>query len=164
MLPFRHLLKPSEPFVWTEDMETAFIYSMTVITDTIKEGVKTFDPKKKTALCTDWSKKGIGFLLLQKTCGCQDITPICCKDGWMVTFCGSRFLTGAETQYSPVEGEALAIDWALDKTSHFVQGCPDLTVATDHKPLLKLLGDRHLEDIPNPRLLSLKEKTRYGLL
>ena len=32
-------------------------------------------------------------------------------------------------------------------------------VATDHKPLLKLLGDRKLEDIANPRLVNLKEKT-----
>ena len=29
----------------------------------------------------------------------------------------------------------------------------------DHKPLLKILGDRKLEDIDNPRLLKLKEKT-----
>ena len=31
-------------------------------------------------------------------------------------------------------------------------------MATDHKPLLKILGDRKSEDIPNPRLLNLKEK------
>ena len=31
-----------------------------------------------------------------------------------------------------------------------------------HKPLLKLFGDRCLEDIPNPRLRNLKERTlRY---
>ena len=41
-------------------------------------------------------------------------------------------------------------------------GCSDLTIAVDHKPLLKLLGDRSLEDIPNARLRNLKEKTlRY---
>ena len=37
-----------------------------------------------------------------------------------------------------------------------------LAVAVDHKPLLKVLGDRSLEDIPNARLRNLKEKTlRY---
>ena len=41
-------------------------------------------------------------------------------------------------------------------------GCTDLTIAVDHKPLLKLFGDRFLEDIPNSRLRNLKEKTlRY---
>ena len=35
-------------------------------------------------------------------------------------------------------------------------------MGTDHKPLLRVLGDRRLEDIENPRLESLKEKTlRY---
>ena len=33
-----------------------------------------------------------------------------------------------------------------------------MLIATDHKPLLKILGDRKLEDIANPRLLKLKEK------
>ena len=65
----------------------------------------------------------------------------------------------------PVEGEALAIVDALDKARYFILGCPDLTiltVITDHKPLVKLFGDRSLNDIPNPRLLRLKERSlRY---
>ena len=61
-----------------------------------------------------------------------------------------------------MEGEALAVADALDKARYFVLGCRDLIVAGDHKPLLKLLGDRALDDIPNPRLRNLKEKTlRY---
>ena len=37
-----------------------------------------------------------------------------------------------------------------------------MIVAVDNKPLLKLLADRALDDIPNPRLRNLKEKTlRY---
>ena len=42
-------------------------------------------------------------------------------------------------------------------------GCPDLAVLVDHKPLLKIFGDRCLSDITNPRLFNLKEKTlRFG--
>ena len=53
--------------------------------------------------------------------------------------------------------------WSLEKAKHFILGCPTLYVAVDHKPLLGLLGDRLLEDIPNPRLQNLKEKTlRYS--
>ena len=44
----------------------------------------------------------------------------------------------------------------LDKARYFVLG---LIVAVDHKPLLKLLGDRSLGDISNSRLRNLKEKT-----
>ena len=49
------------------------------------------------------------------------------------------------------------MDWK--KTRYFTLGCKDLVVAVDHKPLLKILGDRKLEDIPNERLLRLKERT-----
>ena len=72
---------------------------------------------------------------------------------------GSRFTKDAETRYAPVEGEALAVQWGLENTRHFTLGNSKLLVATDHKPLLKILGDRKLEDIDNPRLLKLKEKT-----
>ena len=82
--------------------------------------------------------------------------------GWKVTFVGSRFCSPAESRYAPIEGESLAVAWSLEKAKYFVLGHPDLIVAVDHQPLLKLLGDRAMEDIPNPRLFNLKEKTlRY---
>ena len=40
-------------------------------------------------------------------------------------------------------------------TRHFVLGYRDLQIAVDHKPLLKLFGDRSLEDISNTRLRNL---------
>ena len=72
---------------------------------------------------------------------------------------GSRFLHDAETRYAPIEGEALAVAYALHQCRYFVLGCKDLTVATDHKPLLNILNDRSLADIQNRRLQNLKEKT-----
>jgi hypothetical protein len=38
-------------------------------------------------------------------------------------------------------------------------GCDDLLVVVDHKPLIKLLGDRRLDEIDNPRLFRLKQRT-----
>ena len=72
---------------------------------------------------------------------------------------GSRFLHEVETRYAPIEGECLAVTYALHQTRYFILGCEDLTVATDHKLLLGLLNDRSLADIGNRRLLNLKEKT-----
>ena len=61
-----------------------------------------------------------------------------------------------------MEGEALTVADALEKTRYFVLGCENLIVAVDHKPLLKLLADRAIDDIPTHRLRNLKEKTlRY---
>ena len=162
MLPFRQLLKPSTPFVWTPALQSAFDESKAVITSEIEDGVRIFDPSKPTCLATDWSKNGIGFWLLQKHCGCEGMTPFCCATGWKITLVGSRFTHAAESRYAPVEGEALAVVDALDKARYFVLGCEDLIIAVDHKPLLKIFADRGLEDIPNPRLRNLKEKSlRY---
>ena len=75
---------------------------------------------------------------------------------------GSRFTHAAESRYAPIEGEALAVVDALDKTRFFVLGCEKLIIAVDHKPLLKVFGDRSFQDISNTRLRNLKEKTlRY---
>ena len=72
---------------------------------------------------------------------------------------GSKFNSNAESNYAPIEGECLSVVKALHKCRHFVLGCKDLVVVTDHKPLLKVLGDRQLEEICNPRIFKLKEKT-----
>ncbi|XP_063960192.1 uncharacterized protein LOC135155220 [Lytechinus pictus] len=93
---------------------------------------------------------------------CKNTEPFCCNTGWKITLVGSRFTHAAEARYAPVEGEALALADALDKARYFVLGCEDLTIAVDHKPLLKIFADRALQEIPNPRLRNLKEKTlRY---
>ena len=51
---------------------------------------------------------------------------------------------------SAVEGESLAFVWALKQLQYFTQGCDNLLVLTDHKPLVKLFGDRTLDGIANP--------------
>ena len=57
----------------------------------------------------------------------------------------------------------LAAAWAMKKCRHFILGCDSFLLAVDHKPLLSLLGQKDLEDIENPRLQNLKEKTmRYA--
>ena len=86
----------------------------------------------------------------------------CCRTGWKITLVGSHFTHTAESRYAPVEGVALAGADALDKVRFFVLGCSDLIIAVDHKPLLKIYGDRSLEENSNGRLRNLKEKTlRY---
>ncbi|XP_066975342.1 uncharacterized protein [Macrobrachium rosenbergii] len=79
--------------------------------------------------------------------------------GWRIALCGSRHLSQAEAGYAAVEGEALAVTWCLKKARLLMLGCPNLLIVTDHRPLVKLLGDRELKDILNPRLFHLKEKT-----
>ena len=163
MLPFRDLLKPNKEFNWNEDLQTTFDQSKIAITQEIANGVRIFDKSKPTCLATDWSKHGIGYWLFQKHCSCPSNYLFCCNQGWKITLVGSRFTHPAESRYAPIEGEALAVADTLDKARHFVLGCRNLTIAVDHKPLLKIFGDRSLEHISNTRLLrNLKERTlRY---
>ena len=48
--------------------------------------------------------------------------------------------------------------WALEQTKYFTLGCDTLIVAVDHKPLVKLFGDRTLDEITNTRLFRLKQR------
>ena len=159
MAPFRNLLKPGTRFIWTKDLDDLFEESKAVITHEIHRGVEIYDKGLPTCLVSDWSREGIRFWLLQKHCACASSRPFCCKTGWKIVLVGSRFTSGAESRYAPVEGEALALVDALEKARHFTLGCPDLLVVVDHKPLIKLFGDRSLDEIPNPRLLNLKERS-----
>ena len=96
---------------------------------------------------------------MQKHCTCQSRLPDCCQDGWRITLAGSRFLQDAEARYAPIEGEALAVAWGLEQSKYFTVGCDDLLVVTDHKPLVKILGDRMLDEIHNTRMFRLKQRT-----
>ena len=78
------------------------------------------------------------------------------NQGWKITLVGSPFTHAAKSRYAPVEGEALAVANALDKARFFVLGCTNLIIAFDHKPLLKIFGDRSLDKISNARLRNLK--------
>ena len=160
MEPFRRFLSPKVKFEWNEDLSQAFQRSKQRIVEAIKEGVQIFDIKRRTCLRTDWSKKGIGFFLAQQHCGCEIGSYGCCPDGWRITLAGSRFLSPTETNYAPIEGEALAVAWSLEQTKYFTMGCDNLLVIVDHKPLTKIFGDRRLDEIENPRLLRLKRRTR----
>ena len=159
MAPFKPFLSPKCKFEWTSELDNAFNLSKIAIVEAIRHGVEIFDPSLRTCLRPDWSKTGIGYMLLQKHCSCTTETPDCCEDGWGIALAGSRFLSPTEQRYAPVEGEALAIAWGLEQTKYFTQGCDDLVVITDHKPLTKILGDRTLDEIENSRIFRLKQRT-----
>ena len=162
MAPFRDLLKKSanKQVYWDDHLQQKFEESKKVLCQLAKDGLAYFDCARPTMAVTDWSKDGIGFIVMQQYCQCNSVdTPFCCKDGWRLALCGSRQLTSTEANYAPVEGEAMAVVWCLKKAKLFLLGCPNLTIITDHKPLVKLFGDKELKDIQNPRLLAMKEKT-----
>ena len=85
--------------------------------------------------------------------------PDCCTIGWKVTLAGSRLLNEAEKNYASIEGQPFVIVWSVEQIKYFIKGCKDLVVVTDHKPLVKIFGDRTLNEIQNTRIFRLKQRT-----
>ena len=46
----------------------------------------------------------------------------------------------------------------MEKTAYFTLGCSDLTVGTDHKPLISIVNETGIGDIKTPRQQRLKER------
>ena len=83
-----------------------------------------FDTAKELVLATDAFDYGVGAVLSHKMEGGTE-RPI----GYM-----SRYLNGAERNYSTLEKEALAINFGVMKFHQFLYG-HSFTIKTDHKPL-----------------------------
>ena len=161
MAPFRELLKKGNKKVyWDGNLKSMFEQAKTELCNLVSDGLSYYDKSRPTIVLTDWSRDGMGFVVLQQYCSCvcQNV-PFCCSGGWKLALCGSRYLYKDEINYAPIEGEAAAVVWCLKKARLFLLGCPKLTLVTDHRPLVKLFGDRELRNIDNPRLFRLKEKT-----
>ena len=69
---------------------------------------------------------------------------------------GSRFLSDAESRYAMIELECLAAAWAMRKCRQFLEGLPSFQLVTDHRPLIPILNDYHLDKLDNPRILRLR--------
>ena len=119
MLPFRDMLKPKNTpggkLYWDQQLQQIFDKAKQAIIKEVMHGVKTYDPKRRTCLATDWSKTGLCHTLLQKYCRCEEIKPNYCENGCGVCLVGSRFTNPAEANYAPIEGEALAVADGLEK-------------------------------------------------
>ena len=101
MQPFRELLKApavGKKVYWDENLTKLFEESKVTIEENIVAGLQTFSRERTTALCTDWSKEGMGYLLMQKKCTCTEVKLSCCPGGWGLVLAGSRFCTGAESR------------------------------------------------------------------
>ena len=123
MIAFRHLLSPKVKFVWTEDLAKAFVLAKLNIVRKIHEGVRMFEVLRVTALVTDWALEEQCLGLWQKHFNCQGpVTIVCCRGRWRIVFMSSRFNNDAQSRYSPIEGEALTIYWAVNKADYFISG------------------------------------------
>ena len=124
-----------------------------------KMGVLIYDPQRRTCLCPDWSKTGIGYWLRQKILWLWLIKARLLPNRLENHLNRFKILKGCRETIRSYWRVALAISYALEDTKYFTLGCDDLIVATDHEPLAKVFGDRALYKITNPRISQLKQRT-----
>ncbi|KAJ8346897.1 hypothetical protein SKAU_G00282980 [Synaphobranchus kaupii] len=103
-----------------------------------------YSAKAETCVSADASSYGIGAVLTQKQPDSE----------WRPVVFISRGLTGAEKHYTQIEKEALAATWACERLSSYLLGMK-FTLETDHKPLLTLLSEKALDELP-PRILRFR--------
>ena len=145
----RELLKKNVAWLWTPEHEEEFQKAKQILTSPAL--VKPFDPSLKTVLLTDASRlHGMGYAL------CQEEGMINGQPKLRLIACNSRSFTPTQQRYATVELECLAIKWAVEDLLFYLQGMPEITVVTDHNPLLGVFK-KHLYEIDNTRLLKYRE-------
>ena len=136
--PLRELLSKESTWVWNDAKEQAF---SKVKEDLTKPTVLfLYNPLAPTKIAADASSYGLGAVLLQKN-----------DNNWETVSYASRSMSETECRYAQIENEALATTWACEK---FVLGM-HFTIETDHKPLVPLLGEKNLDNLP-PRILRFR--------
>ena len=113
----RSLLKKQVSFAWSSDMQKEFEDIKLAISNSVN--LTHFDPNKSATIETDGSLKGLGAVLIQENKPVKFL---------------SKSLTQAESGYSNIERELLAILFACERLHVYIYG-RTVTVHTDHKPL-----------------------------
>ena len=113
--------KKQEEIVWNEEANEAFELLKTRIAQYPILRLPCFN--RSFILATDASEDGIGGVLMQEH-----------DDGKFPVIYISRKLKSAETRYSTIERECLALVWAVKKLKHYLLG-KEFILQTDHQPL-----------------------------
>ena len=132
--PLRNLIKesndPGFTFYFSEDHKKAVNTLKEMMTNA--PVLRFYNTKEPIVISGDASQAGLGAVLLQ---------------GEKPVAYASKALTSAERNYSQIEKEMLAIVFGLKKFHTYVYGRNDVTIETDHLPLVRIL-EKPLHQVP----------------
>lgn len=122
----RKLSKKNVQFKWDVKCEREF----KDLKESFKEDtlLRHFDPESTTWVAVDAHKYGLSAILLQG----ESI------DAAKPVSMASRATSPVEERYPQLDLEALAIDFALRRYRYYLIGGPQVTIITDHKPLVSI--------------------------
>ena len=141
--PLRQLLSVKNVWTWNPMLDKAFSAVKDALTKPTV--LVTYSTAAETKVSADASCHSLGAVLLQRQ---QSSAP------WKPVVYASRSLSEVEKRYAQIEKEALASTWACERFTDYILG-KHVTIETDHKPLVSLLGSKQLIDLP-PRILRFR--------
>nr|CAI5851190.1 unnamed protein product [Callosobruchus analis] len=118
----RYLTKKNIPFSWTSDHEKELLNLKSLITSS--PILRIFDTSLPIVIQCDASSEALGCCILQ--------------EGHPVAF-ASRCLTESEKRWAQIEKELASIVFCFEKFHNYLYGF-DVTVQTDHKPLVAIFS------------------------
>jgi transposase InsO family protein len=127
--PLHRLLKKNVSWNWTNEDQALFDrLKLEITSDRV---LVHYDPQLPLVLSCDASEKGVGAVL-QHRYPDDTLRPI---------MAASRTLTVAESNYSSIDCEALAILFGVGKFYKYLYG-RHFYLLTDHKPLERIFGEK----------------------
>ena len=99
--------------------------------------LRFYDPDKNTFIFVDAYKSGFGAILAQ-----GETIENC----WPVAV-ASRTTSNPEKKYPQIDLEGMAVDFGLGRFRQYLVGGPEVTVVTDHKPLISIFSRKRLNSI-----------------
>ena len=150
--PLQMLTKDGASFIWSETQEDAFQKAKALIASA--PTITYYNLDKPVTLQVDASETGLGAALLQ---------PNANGKLQSVAFSSSH-LSQTEQRYSQIEQECLAICHGLHKFDQWLYGKADITVHTDHKPLVPITSKLlHKAPARLQRMLITLQRYRFDL-
>ena len=121
--------------MWGDEQERAFQSTKTSLSSS--EVLTRYDATRPTVISADASSYGLGAVIRQK------------QPGGVLRLVAyiSRSLKGAEQHYAQIEKEALGVTWACERFQDYLLG-KTFHIETDHKPLVPLLSNKPLSELP----------------
>ena len=144
--------KKSGPIEWTEKHQKAFEQVIHILTKEGSPALGYFDPRAKTIVITDASRKGYGAVLLQVDRNNEERLRL--------IQCFSKVVSDAETRYAVCELEATGIQYAIESFRLWLEGIT-FEIWTDHAPLVNIYNGQNLDAQKNQRLQRIVSKTAH---
>lgn len=138
--PLRQLLKKDIIWNWSTSHSAALNEIKMLLSNA--SILVNFDPKESIKIQCDASMDALGACLIQNR------KSVCFL---------SRSLSDTEESYAQIEKELLAITFACEKLHNYIYGHKNITVYSDHQPLISIIN-KNIDKIHNNRLKRLRVK------